>query len=64
MLLRLAIFFGTFMIAFGNETSLTGTALRVLEFIFLVANPLMGIPAALIPGAFVIDRTYYPDVLS
>lgn len=57
MLLWLAAFFGAFMITFGNETVWTGTALRALNLFFLVANPLWGIPAALILGALVIDRT-------
>jgi len=57
MLLWLAAFFGAFMIAFGNETPWTGTALRALDLFFPVANPLWGIPTALILGALVIDRT-------
>jgi len=57
MLLWLAVFFCAFMIAFGNETSWTGTALGAIQLFFLVANPLWGIPAALILGAAVIDRT-------
>jgi hypothetical protein len=56
MLLWLTVFFCAFMIAFGNETPWTGTMLRIIELFFVVANPLWGIPAALILGAFVIDR--------
>jgi hypothetical protein len=57
MLLWLAVFSGAFLIAFGNETAWTGTVLRVMDMFFLIANPLWGIPAALILGALVIDRT-------
>jgi len=51
MLLWLAVFFWAFMIAFGNVTSWTGPMLRIIELFFIVANPLWGIPAALILGA-------------
>jgi hypothetical protein len=57
MLLWLTVFFCAFMITFGNETSWTGAVLRIIELFFVVANPLWGIPAALILGAVVIDRT-------
>ncbi len=57
MLLWLAVLFCAFMIAFGNPALWTGTALGAIQLFFIVANPLWGIPAALIIGAAVIDRT-------
>ncbi|MDD1694423.1 MAG: hypothetical protein LUQ71_06830 [Methanoregula sp.] len=45
------------MIAFGNETSWSGLALHTIELFFIVANPIWGIPASLVLGALVIEKT-------
>ena len=51
ILLWLGVFICAFMIAFGNETSWSGTAMRVIELFFTIANPLWGIPVSVILGA-------------
>jgi len=56
MLLWLAVFSGAFMVAFGNGAPWTGTALRAMDLFFVIANPLWGVPASFVLGAYFIDR--------
>jgi hypothetical protein len=53
----LVLFLSAFMIAFGNETSWSGWALHTIDLFFIVANPIWGIPASLVLGALVIEKT-------
>ncbi|OPY33350.1 MAG: hypothetical protein A4E34_02055 [Methanoregula sp. PtaU1.Bin006] len=53
--LWLVCFFVAFMIAFGNPSPQSDAILDVLEIFFTVANPLWGMPAALVLGALFIS---------
>ena len=46
------LFFVAFMIAFGNATPVSVTTLAVIGTILELGNPLWGIPAAWILGAY------------
>jgi hypothetical protein len=52
--LWLVCFFIAFMIAFGNPSPQSDAILKVLELFFALANPLWGVPAALVLGALFI----------
>lgn len=52
--LWLVCFFIAFMIAFGNPSTESGAILKMLELFFVIANPLWGVPAALVLGALFI----------
>jgi hypothetical protein len=56
LLLWGALFFLAFMIAFGNNTPALTAILHAIGFLLTIANPLWGIPAAYIFGAFFIRR--------
>ena len=56
VVLWLVCFFIAFMIAFGNPSPGSRAILEILGIFFMVANPIWGIPAALILGAVCIRR--------
>ncbi len=56
LLLCAVLFFCGFMTALGNETSWSRPVLRAIEVFFVVANPLWGIPLAMIFGALLAGR--------
>ena len=56
MLLWLGCFFIAFMTAFGNPSPESGALLNLLSLFFAIANPLWGIPAALLLGAICIRK--------
>jgi hypothetical protein len=56
ILLWLGCFFLAFMIAFGNPSPQSTAILEILDLFFIFANPLWGVPAALLLGAVCIRK--------